>query len=1163
MWPQAGPLLPTLGSLPPISGSAAARGERGTWGGRQRGAVPAPAPGRDPGGCPPRGDRSLNPIPCPQSQPWGAGAHGARRLPHFPPHTPSSAAAQEMKVPSKQIDAPGLLGPFPFPAPPARTPGSLPCSSLPHPHQPQTPGSLSCSSLPHPRQPRFLGPFPAPLCPTPGLLGSFPAPLCPTPASPGLLGPFPAPLCTTPASPKLLGPFPAPLCPTPASPGLLGPFPAHWGSWAPPADAAPPAELRGQLGEQQRGREAQAELRLQLLQDMGDFLRRKAELEQEYSRGLEKLSERFTARLRGAKEHSRREQDPPSPLQCWQLVLNQTRQAGRDHGALSDIYAGPLTLHLTQLSDDLGRLVKKSRDLEQQMQEELLTMISELQMAMKTYQTQHAESQSAENKLREAERQEEKRGGRQPPEPGGAGQDKLARRASLRKGERLVEKRQARFLAAQSKCTGARNDYLLHLGSTNAVLRNYYLRDVSDILDCSDLGFHLSLGRLLRTYLAAEGRAQSSWGEGLGALEGAVLALDPPGDKARLMEANPAAYCPPPRFEYHPHEGDEVSEVQAVGSLRPELLLQWQAIETRLKDLSLETEEVNKTLQATLSSFRELLGAEEPEVLEAFGGPGSAESLRGASAEGRGGAKRRAQQLETETFYLTKLELFLTRRSIGAKLQSKLETLGEAIAKAAAEDGEELRALPRASLPRVPAAFASFPTDLEDFVQKSGQAVPLVVESCIRFITLHGLQHEGIFRVPGSQMRVTEIREAFERGEDPLAGGSYPRDLDSVAGLLKSFFRGLQKPLIPPDVFPELLVTAQLESPSERISHLRTLLARLPAPVVVVLRYLFAFLNHVSQHSEENMMNPYNLAVCFGPTLAAAPPGLDPVSTQPHANEAVKCLILYPEATFPPPDQLPGPLYERCLAPPDEDGETLPPDPAAEESEGDGPPETSTVASEDDPQGPPEAVARFSYEGRSSQELSFQPGDRIRLLAKASPDWWRGELGGARGLVPHKYISLIPSTEKSRSRRTSGSDGDAGSPPAEPTPESISRLRVNSEGSRGRQRPGTSPIRKLASPFIDSGRLPFPLQPPSAPRAVDRTERGALGVGLSGREKQGAPEKHVEMDKAVTRNMDSVFKELLNKSGGRRGGADSIPEPRETLGPPKAPWPPQTCLWSA
>uniref|UniRef100_A0A452GRI3 Uncharacterized protein n=1 Tax=Gopherus agassizii TaxID=38772 RepID=A0A452GRI3_9SAUR len=846
-------------------------------------------------------------------------------------------------------------------------------------------------------------------------------------------------------------------------------------------------ELRGQLGEQQRGREAQAEVRLQLLQDMGDFLRRKAELEQEYSRGLEKLSERFTARLRGAKEHPRREQDPPSPLRCWQLVLNLTRQAGRDHGALSDVYAGPLMLYLTQLSDDLGRLVKKSRDLEQQMQDELLTMISELQMAMKTYQTHHTESQSAENKLRDAERQEEKRGSRQPPEPGGARQDKMARRASLRKGERLVEK--ARFVAAQSKCTTARNDYLLHLGATNAVVSNYYLRDVSDILDCSDLGFHLSLGRLLRTYLAAEGRAQSSWQEGLGALEGAVLALDPPGDKARLMEANPAAYCPPPRFEYHPHEGDEVAEVQAVGSLRPELLLQWQDIESRLKDLSLETEEVNKTLQATLSSFWELLGAEEPEELEAFGGLGSSESLRGAGTEGRGGAKRRAQHLETETFYLTKLELFLTRRSIGAKLQSKLETLGEAIAK-----GERGRGGAQVSGHRCQSPLGT----------KSGQAIPLVVESCVRFLSLHGLQHEGIFRVPGSQIRVTEIREAFERGEDPLAGGSYPRDLDSVAGVLKSFFRGLQKPLIPPDVFPELLVTAQLESPSERISHLRALLAQLPGPVVVVLRYLFAFLNHVSQHSEENMMTPYNLAVCFGPTLAAAPPGLDPVSTQPHANEAVKCLILHPEAAFPPPGALPGPLYERSTAPPHEDGETLSLDPAAEESEGDGPPETSAVASEDG-EG---AVARFSYEGRSAQELSFQPGERIRLLAKASPDWWRGELGGAHGLVPHKYISLIP------------------------------RLRVNSEGSRGRQRPGTSPIRKLASPFIDSGRLPFPLQPPSAPRFG-----GTYPIAPRFPHGRPAPTHPCLCFQAVTRNMDSVFKELLSKSEGKRGGATLSPSP--------------------
>ncbi|CAM4619523.1 unnamed protein product [Lepidochelys kempii] len=560
---------------------------------------------------------------------------------------------------------PGLLGPFPAPpcSPPApnswvlslflwsRTPGSLPCSSSPgllrpfllHPahRQPRTPGSFPCSS-----GPGLLGPFPAPPAPDscvpsllhpahrqprtpgsfpcssgPGLLGPFPAP-----PAPGLLRPFPAPPCSPP-SPELLGPFLVPLAPDSWVPSLLlrprtpGSLPCSLGTWVPPADAAPPAELRGQLGEQQRGREAQAETRLQLLQDMGEFLRRKSELEQEYSRGLEKLSERFTTRLRWAKEHPRREQDPPSPLQCWQLVLKQTRQAGRDHGALSDIYAGPLSLHLAQLSDDLGRAVKKSRDLEQQMQDELLTMISELQMAMKAYQTHHAESQSAENKLRDAERQEEKRGARQPAEPGGTGPDKTGRRSSLRKGERLVEKRHARFLAAQAKCTGGAER--LSPAPSGHEHRDQQLLPLGRLRHPRLLGPRVpSLpGPPAADVPGGRGPGPELLAGGAGDSGGGRAGPGPPRGQGPADGGQPSHLLPPPRASSTtPHEGDEVSEVQAVGSLCPELLLHRQDIEARLKDLSLETEEVNKTLQATMSSLRELLGAEEPEVLEAFGG---------------------------------------------------------------------------------------------------------------------------------------------------------------------------------------------------------------------------------------------------------------------------------------------------------------------------------------------------------------------------------------------------------------------------------------------------------------------------------------------------------------------------------------------------------------
>lgn len=63
-------------------------------------------------------------------------------------------------------------------------------------------------------------------------------------------------------------------------------------------------------------------------------------------------------------------------------------------------------------------------------------------------------------------------------------------------------------------------------------------------------------------------------------------------------------------------------------------------------------------------------------------------------------------------------------------------------------------------------------------------------------------------------------------------------------------------------------------------------------------------------------MDPYNLAVCFGPTLLPMPAGQDPVALQGRVNQLVQTLILQPARVFPPLTQLPGPVYEKCMAPP-------------------------------------------------------------------------------------------------------------------------------------------------------------------------------------------------------------------------------------------------------
>ncbi|KAM5196152.1 rho GTPase-activating protein 4 isoform 4-T4 [Hipposideros larvatus] len=914
-------------------------------------------------------------------------------------------------------------------------------------------------------------------------------------------------------------------------------------------------EMRWQLSEQLRCLELQGELRRELLQELAEFMRRRADVELEYSRGLDKLAERFSSRggrLGGSsREHQSFRKEPSllSSLHCWAVLLQQTRQQSRESAALSEVLAGPLAQRLSHIADDVGRVVKKSKDLEQQLQEELLEVVTELQTAKKTYQVYHTESMNAEAKLREAERQEEKRTGRSAVAAAAAAAAAATatattteagplRKTSLKKGSRLVEKRQAKFLEHKLKCTKARNEYLLSLASVNAAVSNYYLHDVLDLMDCCDTGFHLALGQVLRSYTAAESRTQASQMQGLGSLEEAVEALDPPGDKAKVLEVHAVAFCPPLRFDYQPHEGDEVSDIRVEVELRDEILPRAQNIQSRLDRQTIETEEVNKTLKATLQALLEVVALEDGDMLDSFQASPSTESLKSTSSDpgARQAGRRRGQQQETETFYIMKLQEYLSGRSILAKLQAKHEKLQEAIQRGgphswspwslpphAQGDKEERevswtqytqRKFQKSRHPRPSSQYNQklFGGDMEKFIQSSGQPVPLVVESCVRFINLNGLQHEGIFRVSGAQLRVSEIREAFERGEDPLVDGCTAHDLDSVAGVLKLYFRSLEPPLFPPDLFGELLASAELETMEERVELVSSLLARLPGPVLVVLRYLFTFLNHLAQYSDENMMDPYNLAVCFGPTLLPVPAGQDPVALQGRVNQLVQTLIMNPARVFPPLTQLPGPVYEKCMAPP---SASCLGDAQLEGLVGENEPEldTGTSAQEDVLEGVLEAVACFSYTGRTAQELTFQRGDVLRLHERASGDWWRGECAGTRGLIPHKYITLPGGAEK---------------PSVGQGPQAAGDVLSSTEGL-------------LATEFVLP--RPEPCTPPGGPSG----HRRHCLVPTS-------PERHVEVDKAVAQTMDSVFKELLGKTAVRQSlGPVSTNSPSPGSRSPKPP----------
>lgn len=870
-------------------------------------------------------------------------------------------------------------------------------------------------------------------------------------------------------------------------------------------------DLRTQLTDQIKILDSQVEVKQQQLSDLSEFLRRRGDIEAEYARALDKLTERFTHKTK------KKEQWGQSVCQVWSVLLTQTRLESREHAALGDTCCNTLTQRLTHSTEDTHRLHKRSKEVGIQMQDELLKVTTEMQTALKTYNLYHTDCLIAEGKLKEAERLEERHTGKSELGPGQLGSQ---RRSSVKKMERLMEKRHGRVQETQLKCTKARNDYLLNLAAANAAMNKYYLQDVSTLIDCCDLGFHQSVEGVMKCYLTSKWRILKTEEAGLKQLESAVTSLDQSGDRDALLQQHDAAFCLPFRFNYHPHEGDQVCEVSAESQVRYELETRFQQLQSRLAAVTLETEEVSKTLKATLTALLDNMCDSDSNPAPEVPSSQSHEPPGGSTAPKLTLAKRRANQQETETFYFTKVKEFLTSSSLTSKLQAKHDLLQDAIQKAEAVNSDPSRTQcarsvrVRKSRPVSQFCHTLFTTDILSYIQSTGQQIPVVVESCIRFINLHGLHHEGIFRVPGSQREVNLIRDAFERGEDPLSDSEC--DLDSVAGVLKLYFRGLEPPLFPYDSYNQLLECVQIESETEKAAQIKAVVSTFPRPLLIVMRYLFAFLNHVSQYSDENMMQPYNLAVCFGPSLLRGLDSDDAVAMQPQVNDLVKTLILQHDIIFPSQSEVPGPVYEKHMTLEQEYCEPI-------NEEGDG--ETEQPPSEDEC----EAVAMFDYVARSPAELSFKQGELLILHSKASSDWWRGEAGGVKGLIPHKYISVMDGSERGKRDEVGGGGGSTGNLTVEdPLAENTTRMRVNSDSASlpGRQRGSEgSPSRKQST------------SPATRHFPVSQERRHTLdtlrqGGGFRAPDRPPAfvqPDKTAIDKEMISRQMNSVFKELLSR----------------------------------
>ncbi|KAF1966908.1 RhoGAP-domain-containing protein [Bimuria novae-zelandiae CBS 107.79] len=163
-----------------------------------------------------------------------------------------------------------------------------------------------------------------------------------------------------------------------------------------------------------------------------------------------------------------------------------------------------------------------------------------------------------------------------------------------------------------------------------------------------------------------------------------------------------------------------------------------------------------------------------------------------------------------------------------------------------------------------------FGVSLDQLFARDGSPVPLVVYQCIQAVDLYGLEVEGIYRIPGTTSHIQAMKALFDSDAtqvDFRNPEAFQHDVNSVAGLLKQFFRELPDPLLTRDFYSKFIDAARIDDDTMRRDSMHALINALPDPNYATLRALMLHLRRVEQSSEVNRMSAANLGICWAPSV--------------------------------------------------------------------------------------------------------------------------------------------------------------------------------------------------------------------------------------------------------------------------------------------------------
>ncbi|XP_017540701.2 rac GTPase-activating protein 1 isoform X2 [Pygocentrus nattereri] len=154
---------------------------------------------------------------------------------------------------------------------------------------------------------------------------------------------------------------------------------------------------------------------------------------------------------------------------------------------------------------------------------------------------------------------------------------------------------------------------------------------------------------------------------------------------------------------------------------------------------------------------------------------------------------------------------------------------------------------------------------LESFTPSTRPRVPALIVECVKEIERRGLVEKGLYRVPGGERAVKELRERYISGKGSLMLHKVD-EVHVVCGLLKDFLRKLKEPLVTFKLHRTFMDAAELADDDNSSATMFQAVGELPQANRETLAFLMLHLQRVMR-SPQCQMDQNNLARVFGPTI--------------------------------------------------------------------------------------------------------------------------------------------------------------------------------------------------------------------------------------------------------------------------------------------------------